>query len=150
MTEQHMDTNTREILENIIRTRQHAADELLIQWLVEAKEHQELAAELTGKLEQEIQQRIKETGGTTLFGKRHNYVMETKPEYDRPALAPLAELFSPDEWAECHYTEVKETEKWDMVKIKKHARARGKEALDIIEAATFPGKTTGKLEETNA
>lgn len=102
----------------------------------------------------EILKRAIESGATTVYGKGVNYVVTQKPDYQRDRLTPLLELLQPKESQECFtpegYYESWHEAKWDMTKVKKYARAHGKEALDIVEAATFPGKPSGKLVRVEA
>lgn len=107
------------------------------------------AVALDGKVDQELMRRATERGATTIYGKDMNYVIETKNEYDRTKLPPFLELLNPEGKDKCftpaHLETVEVPDKWDMTQVKKYARARGKEALDIVEKATFPGKASGKL-----
>lgn len=128
-------------------------DEHLLEMMARYKLESEIATRRLGTIEMEVQRRIRENGGTTLFGREQNYVMETKPEYDRTKLSPLLELFDQEGRAKsfipAHTETVDVPDKWDLTQAKKYARARGKEALAIIENATFPGRATGKLVDTN-
>ena len=128
------------------------SDEQLLGIFAAAQQESVEAHERVGRLEQELMRRAAERGATTIYGKDMNYIITQKPDYARDRLHPLLELLDQNQRDECFtpegYRETWQEAKWDMTKVKKHARARGKEALDIVEAATFPGKASGKLVKT--
>ncbi len=87
-----------------------------------------------------------------------NFVIETKNETDWSKMPPVLEFFTPEEKLEAYKPEhtvmipaVPEHEavvpaKWAVKgTISKLARRHGDEALAAIDAATFPGKASGKL-----
>ena len=129
-------------------------DELMVAWMAEANEEAANATIWKGKCELELMRRAAERGATTIYGKGQNFVVTKEPIVDRTQLHPLLELLDPAAGKECfipaHTATVDVPDKWDMVKVKKHARARGNEALTIVEAATYPGKATGKLVATES
>ena len=155
-TERIVNTVTGEIFESHIEpdggadvVLEPATDEWLIEVLSGAQLNAQDATRQVGHIEQELLRRAKERGATTIYGKDMKFVVTQKPDYARDRLHPLLELLDPDQRLECYtpegFYETWHEAKWDMIKVKKHARARGKEALDIVAKATFPGPASGKL-----
>ena len=126
-------------------------DEQFIGVLAAAQQEAKEATDRHGMLVLEGLQRAAAIGATTLYGKSMNFVVTQANEYDRTKLPPLLELLDPEAKGKCfipaHPETVDVPDKWDMTQVKKYAKARGNEALDIVERATFPGRASGKLVE---
>ena len=144
-----VDPATGEILDGQTFEVKSPTDEERIDVLAKAKEQLKSLETFVGICEMELMRLGEDRGATVIRGKGQNYVITTKKEYDRSKLPPVLELFDPEGKAKCfaeaHMEEVLVSEKWDMQQVNKYAKQAGNEALEIVEAATFPGKATGKL-----
>jgi len=142
-----------EIPEHWIPEADTLTDEELVHAFADGKVLEQGIRDGQGKLEMELMRRATERGATTIYGKGQNFVIETKNEYDRTKLHGLLELFNPEGRDKCftpaHLATVEVADKWDMQQVQKYAKARGNDALAIVEQATFPGKASGKLVKTD-
>ncbi|KKN75629.1 hypothetical protein LCGC14_0378670 [marine sediment metagenome] len=150
----HIDTSTGEIL---APNSDHIdfTDEKLIDEIAYAERCVNAAHDVVGRLHMEAMRRAEERGANTIFGKDNNFVISQANDYERDKLFPLLELFDPENpshakaktecYREAGFQEVWVDTKWDIVKVKKHAKTLGKEALDILENATSLGAKKGKL-----
>lgn len=143
----NVDTETGEIY--------YSTDEYRLTCYTEALDALENAQDVVGRMEQSLMELAKEREATTIYGKGMQFVVTEGIDYQRDQLFPMLELFDPENLShrkmreECYreaglYQVWQET-KWDMTKVKKHAKALGKEALEILEKATVSGKRRGKL-----
>lgn len=143
----HLDTVTGEIPARF--PFPNMTDEQVITEYFLILDEAKIAQTKAGHWEQELMRRAEEHGATTIYGKGMNFVVTTKNEYDRIKLTPLMELFTIAESEDCftpaHTETVWVEDKTNMTKVNKYVRSHGKEAQDILAAATFPGKSTGKL-----
>ena len=135
-----------------IETGEHfeaMTDEALVDYLNIQQVAGEMAQNHIGHINMELMRRAAERGATTIYGKGQNFVVTQPNEYDRTKLPPLLELLDPEAKGKCfipaHQETVDVPDKWDMTQVKKYAKARGNEALDIVERATFAGRASGKL-----
>ncbi len=150
---QPVDTETGEIIDDLNWT-----DERLLGTYAAAQQEAAEKAGYAGRLEMEIQRRITENGGTTLYGQGVNYVIETENKTDWTKMAPVLEFLTPEEKAEAFKPEHTITvpsvpehdqlvpDKWAVKgTVMKLLRRHGDDAVAAADAATFPGQTSGKL-----
>jgi len=147
MSAPQVDERTGEILDYFVAT-----DEQLIEAKAASEQAVKNALSVDGKVDQELLGRAAERGATTIYGKEHNFEIKTPNDYDRTKLPRLLELLTPDEKAKCfipaHQETVDVPDKHDMTQWKKAARAHGGELQEGLDDATFPGRASGKLVQT--
>ena len=148
-TSKRINTTTGEVIDRPYPEWKQYSDESAIHQYSFELERLEIAKAKVGRWEQELMGRAAERGATTLYGKGMKYEIKTPNEYDRSKLPALVEFLTPEQKDKCitpayvKSTPVPETH--DMAQWKKAARENGGELAKRLEAATFPGKASGKL-----
>lgn len=135
-------------------------DEGLLEFLSNINNLMEQVQGIQGHVVQEAMRRADERGASVIYGKTHNFVIETKNETDWSKMAPVLEFLTPEEKKEAFKPEhtitvpaVAEHQeliapKWAVKgTIMKLLRRHGDEAVAKADEATFPGASKGKLVE---
>ena len=127
------------------------SDEGLLDWYAEAQERVELTKATMGRLEQEIQRRIKDRGATGIPDETFECEVKIDYTYDQGLLTPLLEVLNTVELEKCYqpaYTPEPEEvpAKWKVQQLLAVARRRGTEALAIVERARFESGRRLKFE----
>ncbi len=153
---QQVDQETREIRGDMTLGElvwERYTDEQLVGIYAAAQQEAVEAQERAGRIEQELLRRAQERAARRIQGKDMDYVVTVKEELDHTKLPPLLEYLTPEEISKCYipgHEEIVWVETnyprtaWNMA-----VRDYGGEFAEKVKEATFVGKTTGKLVQTD-
>lgn len=122
-------------------------DDLLLALYADAKANLEELRKRLGHLEQEVLHRMEERGATAIPSEA--WVCESPIRYDYPvgSFTELKEVFNATELAECYWPAKRELvpehyedhpEAWATGAVLRLAKARGPEAMSVIERNRLP------------
>ncbi len=144
----------------------NTTDSSLIGRLMHLEEVLDIQIADIDEIKEELIQRGAAQAATTIYGKTMKFVISVERKTDWSKMPPVLEFFRPEEKTEAftpeHTITVPETiipetiipEHDDLIPAKwatkgtimKIARRHGDDAVLAVDDATFPAKTTGKLE----
>ena len=127
------------------------SDEGLLDWYAEAQERVELTKATVGRLEQEIQRRIKDRGATGIPDETYICELVVSHTFDQALLTPMLEVLNNVELEKCYqpaYTPppVEVPAKWKVQQLLAVAKRRGADALAVVERAKFESGRRLKFE----
>ena len=132
-----------EVQTQLLDDMQHINSDQLLLWYASSRKSAAYFQGLLGRLEQEIQQRIRGSGGTMLPSEEFICELVTTNTYDQAAFRPFLEILTGADletvFIPAHVEQVEVKDKWDTRKLIALARRYGKEALSIIDRARVPG-----------
>ena len=125
------------------------SDTELLGWYDAQRAGLEHAQNVSGRLEQEMLQRMEARGATAIPSDEYVCELVVRNTYDQARFRPFLEILSERElqgvFTPAHEETVEVVDKWNTQKLVALAKRYGAEALRIIEQAKLPGARTLKF-----
>ena len=138
-----INSEPREFLPQMLDDMQTVTSDELLLWYNSTHKSLAYFQELLGRLEQEIQGRIRESGGTMLPSEEFICELKTTNTYDQAAFRPFLEILTGADletvFTPAHVEQVEVKDKWKTQRLLALARRYGDEAMSIIDRARVPG-----------